>query len=511
MSSITTTNQLLKEVSEFVDTMNTDNSTTYKAEVFKKYSDKHPDTDGPFLRLMVMIYDKLVKFNVTSKNILKYKNAKSKKRVRVVTYKDDDEDLALFKMLEDLNESIVTGHSALASVLNLCDEYKEHTELILNILDKDLKTRFTAKNINKVVKDLVPVFDVSLGESYKDCVKYLEKPYKNGWYISRKLDGVRCICMIKFGVSHGKTSFDPTSASKKSKTIDNFFSKSASANTATQPSQTHPKEHVKIEFYSRQGKRFLTLKKLEEDIQKNLATELKALKSKESKGFVLDGEVCKIASNGLEDFQGIMKEINKKNHVMTNPKYLLFDLLTLEEFNRKTSERLLSTRLATLSKAIDATSCQRLTVIQQVPFTDKGFEAMQEQVKDNKWEGLILRKNDVYQGKRSKDILKVKQFFREEYKVEDVEFDMFRVINSETGLEEEIELLKAVTIKHKGYAVSVGSGFKLNERKEFHDNPDLIKGKVISVQFFEETTDKNGELSLRFPTYQGLYGKKRTF
>jgi DNA ligase-1 len=511
MNSIKTTAQLLNEVSDFISSMNKDNSTTFKTDIFRKWSMKYNDTNGPFLRLIVLVNDKLVKFNVTAKSVLKYKDKKTKKkRVRVVKYKDDNENLALFKLLGDLSDGVVTGHSALESIINFCTEHQKHESLILNIIDKDLKTRFTAKNINKVVKNLVPVFDVSLGESYKDCITYFKKPYKNGWYISRKLDGVRCICMIKFVNKQYEQGSEDTKKTKRSKkgssTIDSFFTKKSSGETKSELASK-----IKVEFYSRQGKRFWTLKKLETDIVNNLSKLLRDLKTDECKGFVLDGEVCKIDFNGLEDFQGIMKEINKKNHTMENPKYLLFDILTLEEFNEKTSDRVLSSRLSELSSVIGPSKCKRISVIQQVPFTEKGFSAMEEQVKENGWEGLILRKNDVYKGKRSKDILKVKQFFREEYKVEDVEFDTFRAINTDTGLEEEIEVLKAVTIFHKGYPVSVGSGFKLDERKKFKDNPGLIKGKIISVQFFEETKDKNGHLSLRFPTYQGLYGKKRTF
>ena len=78
-------------------------------------------------------------------------------------------------------------------------------------------------------------------------------------------------------------------------------------------------------------------------------------------------------------------------------------------------------------------------------------------------------------------------------------------------IDEEIETLKAAVISHKGYDVHVGSGFSLDERKQFFNDPTSIIGKVISVQFFEETKDKNGELSLRFPTFKGLYVDKLEF
>ena len=264
-------------------------------------------------------------------------------------------------------------------------------------------------------------------------------------------------------------------------------------------------------FYSRQGKEFLTLKKLEDDIRSKLLESLVAAKKKNSKGFILDGEVCSIDDDGLENFQGIMKEIGKKCHTMINPKFLLFDMLTTEEFQKGTSNRILSSRLSEMTKVVTPCGCTRLSCIQQLPYNTDSFEKMETQVSDNKWEGLILRKNDIYIGDRSNDILKVKKFHREEYTVTGIKTSKIRVINENTGLEEEITTLKAATIEHKGFPVSVGSGFSLDERKKFYSNPKLIIGNVISVQFFEETKDKDGELSLRFPTFKGLYGKKREF
>ena len=184
-------------------------------------------------------------------------------------------------------------------------------------------------------------------------------------------------------------------------------------------------------------------------------------------------------------------------------------MLTTEEFKSLTSKRVLSERLEDLNAIVPKSGCKRLTCIEQIKYSQDSFEQLQKQVELNGWEGLILRKNTEYQGKRSSDILKVKKFFREEYKVEDMAFSKMRVINDKTGLEEEIETLKSVTIRHKGFPVDVGSGFTLSERKDFYKNPEKIKGKTISVQYFEETKDKKGNISLRFPTFLCVHGNKR--
>lgn len=91
--------------------------------------------------------------------------------------------------------------------------------------------------------------------------------------------------------------------------------------------------------------------------------------------------------------------------------------------------------------------------------------------------------------------------------VKDIETGPFRVV-TEAG-EKTIQTLSAVVIEHKGFDVRVGSWFSIADRELFYNNPLLIKGKTITVQYFEETKNQDGGISLRFPTYKGLQGVKR--
>ena len=45
--------------------------------------------------------------------------------------------------------------------------------------------------------------------------------------------------------------------------------------------------------------------------------------------------------------------------------------------------------------------------------------------------------------------------------------------------------------------------------KDFYKNPKKILGKIIQVQYFEESNNQDGGISLRFPTFKYLYGDKR--
>ena len=123
----------------------------------------------------------------------------------------------------------------------------------------------------------------------------------------------------------------------------------------------------------------------------------------------------------------------------------------------------------------------------------------------NGWEGIMLRKDTGYKGKRSNDLLKVKKMHDDEYVVQDVESGPFRIIDPGTGLETTIETMTNVIIEHKGNPVSVGSGFTIGQRQKYYTSPDKIIGKEITVQYFEESQDKTGKHSLRFPVCKFVF------
>lgn len=402
--------------------------------------------------LVEMVYNPLKPFHVTSKTVKK--NKKKKLKDNPEKYHD------VLELLNALHDNEISGHKAIASVLYFIKCHSNHEDLIYNIIDKDLKIRMGSKQINKSFPNLIPDFSVALGEKIE---KYPDAPNSGDWKISRKLDGVRCIAVFHKGI---------------------------------------------VEFYSRTGNQFTNLGKLEPILSKHFQNTFKG-----EGGCVLDGEVCIIDNQGKEHFSEIMKVIRKKDYTIENPRYVVFDMLSFNEFVSGTSNRTFSERYEQIHKTFkdEKINCKEISIVPQIDYNQQNFDNMMEEAKDNGWEGLILRKDDIYKGKRSSDILKVKEMEREEYTVVDIATGPFKVISKDTGLQEEIETVTAVTILHKNYPVSVGSGFSIDERKDFYKNPHKILGKVISVQFFEETTNKDGTPSLRFPTFKGLYGKTRKF
>ena len=353
----------------------------------------------------------------------------------------------IYTLLTALEKRVITGHDAIKAVNYFIDTNRQYKEVIYNIIDKDLKCRIGEKIINDVYPNLIPTFEVALANKYQD---YKGDLFDGSFYASRKMDGCRVITIID--------------------------------------------ENGDAKFFSRQGKEFETLEVLKE-----------AFKKLNLKNTVFDGEVCVVDENGNEEFQSIMKMIRKKDFTIPNPKYLIFDHLTVEEFKEGKSEYDLLKRLLRFHDISGFFQSKYFDLLDQTKINseDQLTEHMNV-ARKNKWEGLILRKNAPYKSGRSNDLLKVKDMQDTELKVIDVEFGPFRIIDKETKKEVTVETLSAVIVKYKDYEVRVGSGFSLEERDEFFKDPSKIKGHMITVNYFAETTDKTGKLSLRFPVYKGI-------
>ena len=396
------------------------------------------------LELMEYIYSDYKKYYVTSKN------CKKKNELCHESYLG-----SLFCMLDNLDNRVWTGHEAISYVNGFVKNYSEYEDLIWKIIDRDMKCRVSTSLINKVFPKTIPVFKVALADTYKPGMVDFENEM---WMCSRKLDGVRCLAIID--------------------------------------------KDGDIKFYSRGGNEFLTLDNVKKD-----------LKKLDLRSVVLEGELCIVDEDGNEDFQSVMKEINRKNHTIDNPLLQIFDFLTIKEFNYQEGTTDLGERLTYIRAGLSGSSykgkaIQHLKVLEQLWVRDTdSFQIMFDQATEKGWEGLMLRKNCGYKGKRSKELLKVKKFYDAEYIVKSAEFGDMRYIKE--GQEVEERMLSNVIIEHRGNNVGVGSGFSIEERKLFFENPEDIVGKTITVQYFEESKNKNGEYSLRFPVVKHIYENGR--
>lgn len=395
--------------------------------------------------LLSCVYSPFKQFNVTSKNL--------KKRKDLI----EDTDIDIIALLNKLSDREVTGHAALSLVNGFINKNQQYEELIYNIIDKNLKTRTDTKTINAVFPETVAEFNVQLADSFDKNQKRVD--FNDSWYASRKLDGVRCLAIVD--------------------------------------------DKGEVKLLSRAGKEFTTLDKIKEEIKAFNHTNI-----------VYDGEVCLVDDDGNEDFQSIIKEIRRKDHTIENPKFKIFDVIYYDDFIKGKGEKTFSERYKLIpfylryDPEFSGKKPDHLERIEQIEIKDIAhLLEMADGAVSQGWEGLIIRKDVPYEGKRSKNMLKVKKFHDAEYVVNDVEMGPFRVIVD--GKEVTEEMLSAVMIEHKGNVVRVGSGFSIDQRRHYYLHPEEIIGRVMTVQYFEESNDQNGNYSLRFPVVKHIYDGER--
>lgn len=120
---------------------------------------------------------------------------------------------------------------------------------------------------------------------------------------------------------------------------------------------------------------------------------------------------------------------------------------------------------------------------------------LMDEVTANKEEGLMINISSApYKCKRTKDLLKVKKFYN---------IDL-RIVDVQEGTNKNEGKLGAIIVEYKGHRVGVGSGFDDSQREQLWKNKDSLIGTIVEVRYFEETTNQEGGISLRFPTFVRL-------
>lgn len=477
MDSIISESENLDRLRAFMEDMNSTNSSLAKTDILKKYAG-----DEYVRRVLLYTYDPYRKYYVTVANLEKNPELFEKYAYGSLT-----------DLLDELNARKYTGHAAIGRVNAFVSTHFMYAKQIYAVLDRNLKIRMDVSEINKVFPDLVPTFDVALAKTFERTMmdanaRGIRKVdfEKDNWFGSRKLDGARCLCIID--------------------------------------------EAGAVAFCSREGHEFYTLEEL-----------AKRVRSWNLRSIVFDGEVCLMRPDGSEDFQGIMKQIRKKGHTIPNPKYSLFDCIPLADFRAKYSTTPLSARLENLRAVVSRVGADQAYFnvlpqgrIQSVEHLDKLIEIASK----NGWEGLIIRRDAPYEGRRSGDMLKVKEMHDAEYVVTGVNSDeitstFYRDVLSGADVEaaegggwvrpdtgEVVDAARVVsysdkrmmasniTIVHKGNIVGVGSGLSMAQRRAWHERPEEVIGKTVTIQYFQET-EVDGRMSLRFPILKWKYDGER--
>ena len=437
--------EFLKMLNELSDT----NLSNKKKEILNKYKNNQL-----IKKIIFYTLNPFYKYWVSVDNINKYiKNNENKK-----IHKEYQN---LFTLLNDLKNRIITWYTAIESVINFIEKNKndkEITGILKIILNKDLWVNVWIWLINKIFKNsdwkkLIPEFKVQLATKLEDVLKKWENQLdfiNKNYCASRKLDWVRVITIFN----------------------DNW---------------------TDVKFFSRQWNEFQTLQKLKDEFLK-LAKE-----NKEIINYVFDWEVCIVEKNWIENFTKIVWDIKKKDFTIKNPKYFLFDMIYKNEFLNEKWLNVFNVRYKKLNWI--KFNSKYIEVLEQNKLDENKFKELLKIVKQKWWEWLIIKDLDsFYEWKRTKNIIKVKDFFDEEFKV-------INVINSEIPILKSWKMIKekvmwSIEIDIWNWnIVNVWSWFSLEDRIYFHKNPNKIIWKHVTIKYFEKSKDKTWKESLRFPTF----------
>lgn len=404
-----------------------ESSKNAKIEMLKQHGDNEK-----LMSIFKFVYNPMIVSGISK--------AKLSKILNDSVYELANENLVtIYEVMDYLKENSTGSDLVIANIhkfLNLYSDERE-CELCKKIITKDLQTGITAASLNKAYgKDFIRKFDVQKAESYYN----LKKKLQGEFFITEKLDGIRALA-FKFS-------------------DDN------------------------IVFYGRSGKEIEGL------------SEITAALSAMPSGYVYDGEL--LAFNNLKlsskDLFAVTTSIANRKGIKIGLEFNIFDMLPIKEFNEGVSREKAYIRNQLLTTFIKSANSIFLSFPEFLYIGDDESvieDLLLESTKQKK-EGLMISMCDsLYMTKRTKGLLKVKQF-------KTVDLLCKRVEVHKKG-----DRLGAIVVDYKGYEVNVGSGFTDYERLFFWGNKEEIIGNIVEVQFFEETTNKKDDsLSLRFPVFK---------
>lgn len=208
--------------------------------------------------------------------------------------------------------------------------------------------------------------------------------------------------------------------------------------------------------------------------------------------FIIDGELTLLNRENLTSKEQYKKtmEIARTKGEKHGLKMLVFDCIPIHDSITAGCMYKYSTR-RTIFNGFHYKYIEALPVLYHGCDTNVIEKILDEQIAKGE-EGIMINLADApYMQGRTNALLKVKR-------MKDLDL---KVIGYEEGKGKNEGKLGALIVDYKGNQVKVGTGFSDSIRKEIWEDRDNWLGKIITVRYFEETPEKNGKVSLRFPVY----------
>ena len=330
--------------------------------------------------------------------------------------------------------------SDIAMIKDFCDRQEGCKLFCEGLFTKSLKIGVDVKGVNKAIPNLIQQHQVMLASKF-------EGKLKGEVSMSLKLDGIRNSAMIENG---------------------------------------------KIIHKSRQGKVVEGLNQINQ-----------ALNELELDGYFIDGELIRINHDNIpsdENFRLTTTVVNSKSDNKEGLEFVVFDMTPIEDYHRGKCDMTYIERLKLMEEKI-GNGNEFIRLVPKYGITkdvDEIYDKLNEVVNQN-LEGLMLNTlNGKYEfGKRPKTIMKVKKFQDGDVLVTDVIEGDGRLVGTLGKVEVQFKY------KDKIYTNYVGSGFSDSERSYYWKHKDELIGRIITISYFEISTNKQGEYGFRFPTWKG--------
>lgn len=243
------------------------------------------------------------------------------------------------------------------------------------------------------------------------------------------------------------------------------------------------KQNGVVEFFTRAGQQYEGLV--------DIKAELEALPYD---NFALDGEITLLDKGSLtskEQYKQTMM-ITRRDGEKHGVKILAFDYMPSQLFVQQAKTQPYKERRKELEKIFsDLKYVTVLPVLYSGTDTSMIVKLLKEQTAKGEEGVMVNINNEPYAFSRSNALLKVKS-------MQDLDL---KVIDVEEGTNNFSGMLGAFVVDYKGNKVRVGSGISKELREEVWKCPEEYIGRTISVQYFEETKNQAGGISLRFPVF----------
>jgi DNA ligase-1 len=346
------------------------------------------------------------------------------------TLDDEDTQEGFRKLLAHCELSKSNKQNRTMVVMFLALLTKGSQDLVVGILNKNWKVGLSHKTANKIYPGAVTSYEVQLANSYLKVIKKKTYKPKSRW-CSYKLDGVRCT-FLRFE--------------------DGW------------------------QALSRQGKEFLTVDHLKEQLEQLWLVH--GVDFWDGELYVKDAPFEYIQGMVMRFTKGTAHELEFRAFICGSMDHFLEQICEKDSFEIVTQARL------------NAEVAPQIIEEKQWMITEEEISSALEDAFELGLEGIMLRDPDkLYDFKRSDALLKLKENDSEDSVEEiadclilDIVIDSMPVIINETMIYKQL-LTKLIVEQANGLVCNVGSGFSLDFRYEVTENPELVLKKVGEFKF----------------------------